>query len=421
MKKRIVCLCLVLCLALGYAPPSRASGGTLEADGWPESETALQDAPELTDLLPAAVRPVTGESPLVGLAGPNVTAPAAILIERETGLVLYEKEADTRRLPASVTKVMTLLLVMEALDRGSMRLDEKVSISRNAHNMGGSQVFLGEGEQYTAEELVKSVVIASGNDAAVALAEHMAGSEETFVGRMNQRAAELGMNNTFFRDCTGLSDGDHMTTARDIAIMSRELLSHPLIKNYSTIWMDSLREGTFILNNTNKLIRFYPGATGLKTGSTSQALFCLSGSAQRDGMELIAVILGASSSADRFDDARALLDFGFANYALAPAVTPEVTLTPVKVLLGKVSQVPVKADGQPQVLTEKGAAAGLTRAVTLAEDVAAPVEAGQKLGELTVKSGDRVLAVLPLVAAEPVAKMGLWDIYGHMMKRFFMA
>jgi D-alanyl-D-alanine carboxypeptidase (penicillin-binding protein 5/6) len=238
---------------------------------------------------------------------------------------------------------------------------------------------------------------------------------------MNQRAAELGMNNTFFRDCSGLSDTDHMTTARDIAVMARALLGYPLIKNYSTIWMDSLRGGTFILNNTNKLIRFYPGATGLKTGSTSRALFCLAGSAERDGMELIAVILGAPSSADRFDDARALLDFGFANYALAPAVTPEVTLSPVKVILGKESEVRVKADGQTQVLVEKGSAAGLVREAALAGDVAAPVEAGQKLGELTVKSGDQVLLTLPLVAAGSVEKMGLWDIYGGVLKRFFMS
>ncbi len=357
-------------------------------------------------------------SALAAPAAPGITAPSAILMEKETGQVLFEKAPDTARLPASVTKVMTMLLVMEAIDRGSLRLDEKVSISRTAHNMGGSQVYLAEGEQYTVEELLKAVVIASGNDAAVALAEHMAGSEETFVGRMNDKAVELGMTNTFFRDCTGLSDEGHVTTARDIALMSRALLKHEDIKKYSTIWMDTLRNGAFGLNNTNKLIRFYPGATGLKTGSTSKARFCLSGTAERGGMELIAVILGADSSDNRFADARTLLDFGFANYTVAPVMPDEVFQT-IPVLLGKQAEVLPELQSKQHVLVEKNAANTLTKEVTLAEDVQAPVEKGQMLGELVVKSGDKELTRVPIVAAEAVARVGTMDIFGRMAKRFF--
>ncbi len=357
---------------------------------------------------------------LAAPAAPAISAPSAILVEKETGQVLFDKDADIPRLPASVTKVMTLLLVMEALDRGNLHLDEKVSISRTAHGMGGSQVFLAEGEQYTVEELLKAVVIASGNDAAVALAEHMAGSEETFVGRMNDKAVELGMTNTHFRDCTGLSDEGHATSARDIAHMSRALLQYPLIKKYSTIWMDSLRGGTFGLNNTNKLVRFYPGATGLKTGSTSKARFCLSGSAERGGMELVAVILGADTSDHRFEDARTLLDFGFANYTIA-AVFPDDVLKPVPVLLGKSAEVQPQMKSNEHVLVEKNAVNSLVKEVTLSEDVTAPVEAGQKLGELVVKQGDQVLSTVDIVAAEAVPKLTTMDIFGRLARRFFVS
>ena len=351
---------------------------------------------------------------------PDILAPAAVLMEKETGQILFEKDADTPRLPASVTKVMTLLLAMEAIERGSLRLDEKVTISLNAQNMGGSQVYMAEGEQYTVEEILKSVVIASGNDAAVALAEHMAGSEETFVGRMNEKASELGMNNTFFRDCTGLADEGHATSARDIAIMSRALLGYPQIKKYTTVWMDTLRGGTFGLNNTNKLIRFYPGASGLKTGSTSKAGFCLSGSAEREGMELIAVILGADSSASRFEEARALLDFGFANFSVLE-VTPDEALTPVPVLLGKKPEVLLALQGQVRVLVEKNAQNTLTKEVVLSENVQAPVMQGQKIGELTVKSGHDILTNVDIVAVEDVGKLSAMDIFGQMIKMFFLS
>ncbi len=345
---------------------------------------------------------------------PSVDVPAAILIEKQTGTVLFEKDADVRRLPASVTKVMTLLLVMEAIDRGELKTTDVVTISKNAQSMGGSQVFLAEGETYTVHELLEAACMASGNDASVALAEHLAGTEETFVARMNERAAELNMVNTHFRDCTGLSEEDHYTSARDIALMSRELLKHEGIKKYTTQWMSSLRNGTFGLNNTNRLIRFYSGATGLKTGSTSTAKFCLSASAQREGMELIAVILGASSSDIRFDTARSLLDFGFANYGVK-AVFPEEVLLPVPVILGKAAEVQPVVLENTNVLVEKSKMAGIERQVDLAPNVEAPVEKGQKLGELTVRAGDEVLARMPIVAGDAVERLGFFDVVGKML------
>lgn len=361
-----------------------------------------------------------GGSALAAPAAPGVSAPSAILMEKETGNILFEKDADTPRPPASVTKIMTVLLVMEAIDKGTLRLDETVTISRNAQDMGGSQVYLAEGEQYTVHELLKAVVVASGNDAAVALAEHMSGSEETFVGRMNEKAAELGMTNTFFRDCTGLYTEGHYTTARDIAVMSRALLRYPGIRDYTTIWMDTLRGGTFGLNNTNRLIRYYPGATGLKTGSTSIAKYCLSGTAERDGMELIAVILAADTSDNRFNDARALLDFGFANYTLIAAYPDEVP-RPVPVILGKTSAVQPQITGDTRVLVEKAQLSQITRQLVMVEDVHAPVEEGQKLGELILTCGDEVLANVPIVAAEAVERLSLFDIFRRIAAEFFVS
>ncbi|MDR2670826.1 MAG: D-alanyl-D-alanine carboxypeptidase [Oscillospiraceae bacterium] len=349
---------------------------------------------------------------------PSVSAPAALLMEKETGQILFAKEPDTPRAPASVTKVMTLLLAMEALERGALRPDEFVTVSRTAQSMDGSRVFLAEGERYTVDDLLKSIVIASGNDAAVALAEHMAGSEEVFVARMNERAAQLGMTGTVFLDCTGLTGGGHVSTARDIAIMSRALLAHPRIRSYTTVWMDSLRDGSFVLNNTNRLIRTYPGATGLKTGSTSLARFCLSATAERNGMELIAVVLGADTSAQRFEDARTLLDFGFAHYALAAAFPDEVLL-PVPVLLGQQAEVQPRLLSDARVLVEKAQMDALRRDVELAGDVRAPVQAGQKLGVLRVCLGDRTLTTVDIVAAESVARLTWFDIVVQMGRAIY--
>ena len=305
----------------------------------------------------------------------ELAAPSSILMERTTGEVLYEDNADERLRPASVTKVMTLLLVMEALEDGRIGWDDMVTTSAAAAGKGGSQIYLEENEQLPLEEILKSVVVSSANDCACALAEHVAGSEAAFVQRMNERAQELGMVNTHFVNCTGLDDGadagEHLTTARDIAIMSRELLGHEKIKEYTTIWMDTVRGGQFGLSNTNKLVRFYDGTTGLKTGYTSSAGYCLSASAERGGMELIAVVMHCKTSPDRFESAKALLNYGFANYAIVDPME-NVTLEAVPVVLGTRDVVQVEASGAGTVLLDKALAGSVTCTAELDESVQAP-------------------------------------------------
>ena len=344
----------------------------------------------------------------VAQAAVEVQAPSAILIDAATGTVLFEKNADERREPASVTKVMTLLLVMEALDAGRIGWDDQVTASAAAAGKGGSQIYLEEGERLSMDEMLKSVVVSSANDCATALAEHVAGSETAFVALMNARAAELGMTRTHFVNCTGLDDEpearEHLTTARDVAIMSRELLKHEAIRRYTTIWMDTVRDGAFGLSNTNKLVRFYQGTTGLKTGYTSRAGHCLAASAERDGLELIAVVLGGDSSTHRFADAKAMLNWGFANFALVdPCAGFEPTAVPVR--LGTAETVtPLPQAGEP-LLVEKAMAAAVTREVELAESVEAPVAEGQVLGVLRVRSGGALLAELPLTAREEIPRL----------------
>ena len=361
--------------------------------------------------------------PAVRAEGLDVPAPSAILMDAATGTVLYEKNADEKLPPASVTKIMTLLLVMEALDSGRIGWDDMVTASEAAAAKGGSQVYLEVGEQMSMDEMLKSVVVSSANDCATALAEHVAGSEAAFVEKMNTRAAELGMENTHFVNCTGLDDGEnaseHLTTARDIAIMSRELLTHEEIKKYTTIWMDTVRNGQFGLSNTNKLVRFYEGTTGLKTGYTSTAGHCLSASAQRDGMELIAVVLHCESSTDRFRSAKALLDYGFANYALADT-QPEEPLQPVRVILGEESTLTPVLQQTAPILIEKGELAGITKTVTLCQEVEAPVEAGQQLGTLTLSTSTRTLAEIPIIAPQAVEKLTLWELAARLLKRACM-
>ncbi|MGN8896215.1 D-alanyl-D-alanine carboxypeptidase family protein [Flavonifractor sp. HCP28S3_F3] len=354
-------------------------------------------------------------------AGPAVDAGAAVLMEKETGTVLYEQSAHDKMEPASVTKIMTLLLVMEAIDNGSLSTDDMVTVSAYAASMGGSQVYLKEGEQMTVHDLLKAVAVASGNDASVALAEHLAGSEEAFVERMNQRAAELGMKDTCFVNCTGLPAAGHLTSAYDIALMSRELiLNHPSIREYTTIWMDSLRNGQFQLANTNKLIRFYEGATGLKTGSTDSAGFCLSATAERDGMELIAVVLHCSSSDARSAAASSLLNYGFANYTLMD-VYPSQALPPVDVLLGESETVQPVLSTSSRILVEKSMVNQVTTQLELCQDVEAPVEAGQKLGEMTVWVGDQQLQAIPIVADSAVERLTVPGIFARLLKTLFMA
>lgn len=356
-------------------------------------------------------------------AGPDIPAPSAILIDAATGTILYEKNANERLRPASVTKVMTLLLVMEALDSGKIGWDDMVVTSDTAAAKGGSQVYLEPGEQMSMDEMLKSVVVSSANDCATALAEHVSGSETAFVELMNRRAQELGLTDTHFVNCTGLDDAEeaqeHLTTAHDIAVISRELLKHEAIKKYTTIWMDTVRGGKFGLANTNKLVRFYDGTTGLKTGYTSAAGHCLSASAERDGIELIAVVLHCKSSADRFESAKALLNYGFANYALVSAEAPEA-LPAVRVRLGKTAQLqPVLQESSP-ILIEKGMQSSVTKAVTLAEEVTAPVAAGQELGKLRISAGSQVLAEIPIIAPEAVEKLSWWDLTVRLLKNICM-
>lgn len=354
-----------------------------------------------------------------GAAEPDVSAPSAILMEEATGEILYEKNAHERLAPASVTKIMTLLLVMEALESGRIGWDDTVTASAAAAAKGGSQIYLEENEQLPLEEMLKSVVVSSANDCATALAEHIAGSESAFVQMMNERAAELGMTDTHFVNCTGLDDepdaAEHLTTAYDIALMSRELLKHEEIKKYTTIWMDTVRNGEFGLSNTNKLVRFYDGTTGLKTGYTSAAGHCLSASAKRGGMELIAVVLHCDSSPHRFESAKALLNYGFANYALITP-QPDEAIGAVPVRLGTQERVTPVLQTDAPVLVDKALAAGVQSTVQLAERVTAPVEQGQTLGMLTVASNGQTLAEIPLVAPEAIPALTWWDVFLQMLK-----
>lgn len=345
--------------------------------------------------------------------------PNAILMELETGIVLYEKDADTQRAPASVTKVMTMLLIMEAIDTGKITMDEMVTASAYASSMGGSQVYLKEGEQMTVEDMLKSITVASANDACVAMAEHIAGSEEAFVLMMNQRAAELGMANTNFENTNGLDDTttSHYTTARDIAIMSRELLSHEKILQFSSIWMDSIRNGEFGLTNTNRLIRFYKGANGLKTGSTSKAGFCISATAERDGMTLICVIMGAPTRDVRNEAAKKALDYGFSNYALYRAEGEEIIDFPV---LRGTSDVCRLAYDDFVYLGAKGSIGDIEVTTDLPESVTAPLKSGEKVGTLVYSLGGEIIGEVDIKAAEDVKEISYFGMLGKLIKKFLL-
>lgn len=345
----------------------------------------------------------------------DVAAPYAVLMEKTSGTVIYEKGAHEHCSPASVTKVMTMLLVTEAIESGALSRDDTVTASASAASMGGSQIWLEEGERMTVSEMLKCVAVVSANDCAVALAEKLCGTEDAFVRRMNERAAELGMRDTHFTNCTGLFDDDtHYTSAYDIALMSRELIRHESIKEYTTVWMDSIRDGAFGLSNTNKLIYYYDGATGLKTGFTSKAMYCLSGTAERDGVEYIAVVLHADTSADRFESVKTLLNYAFANYDIV-SLRPQEALPPVRVTMGREESVQPVYDGAETLLEERGVISGLTFETELCESVPAPVAAGQRLGVLTARSGDEVLARIDIVSPEAVERSSFGDVYWRMI------
>ena len=364
---------------------------------------------------------ICGVFPLtVQATAPEVKAKSALLMDTATGTVLYDSNAHDALAPASVTKVMTMLLIMEAIDEGRIHWDDTVTASEEAAAKGGSQIYLKVGETMSVADMVKSIAVSSANDCACAMAEHIAGSESAFVDMMNLRAQQLGMEDTHFVNCTGLDDdpeaAKHLTSAHDIAVMSRELLkNHPDIKKYTTIWMDTVRGGTFGLSNTNKLVRFYPGATGLKTGFTSGAGYCLSASAERDGMELIAVVMGSETSKDRFAACKSLLDYGFANYAL---VEPELNETmQVPVTMGKADLVTAVPAQSATLLVDKSQRNAVNVKYALEESVSAPVSKGQRLGTLTVTVGEQVLSEIPLVAENTVEKL----TWGDLVLQFFKA
>ena len=336
----------------------------------------------------------------------DVPCRAAVLIDLSSGTVLYEKEPDTPMPIASITKVMTLLLTFEAIDAGKVSLQDTVPVSDHAYNMGGSQIWLEPGETFTLDEMIKAICVSSANDAAVAVAEFIGGSEPAFAELMNQKAAELGMVNTTFKNACGLDEAGHLSTARDVAIMSREmLLKHPQITDYTTIWMDTLRGGATQLLNTNKLLKRYQGVTGLKTGTTSGAGVCISASASRDGLDLLAVVLGASSSGERFDAATALLDYGFANFENAAAPAPQNAPASLPVTGGARDSVQLEYEAPEKLLVQKGEGASLTAVLDLPETLAAPLAAGQQVGTVTVYSGETALGSWPVTAAQEVAPM----------------
>ena len=350
----------------------------------------------------------------------EIKAKSAVLMDVSTGKVLMKHNENMKVYPASVTKIMPLLLITEAIDEGRIALSDVVTVSANAASKGGSQIWLKEGEQMTVDDLLKATAVYSANDACTALGEYLAGSDEAFVQMMNERAKELGMNNTHFENCTGLDDTteSHLTTALDVALMSCELLRHELITNYTTIWMDSLRDGQTELVNTNKLVRFYEGTTGLKTGTTSKAGCCVSASALREGTHLVAVVMGSENSTDRFETAKAMLNRGFANYS---TVTPKIdtSLIPdVGVINGVVEKITPKIPTPDAVLIEKGREADITQTIDLAVDVAAPVEQGQVLGTVTFRLGDELLGKYNLTAPDRIEPLTVKIIFMRIISVF---
>lgn len=412
---------LLLCAAIILPVPSGVFAS--EADGTADTaqdDEALHAYADETDSMPADMIAEDAAQPAAQQFTLELDTPSYILMEAETGRVLAEKNADQPLPPASVTKIMTLLLVMEAIDSGLIKLTDMVPVSDEAAGKGGSQIYLEVGEEMTVDEMLKSVVVASANDASVALAELVAGSEQAFVDRMNKRAQELGMVNTNFENCTGLDDTvtNHVTSARDIAIMSRELLKHKKILDYTTIWMDTVRGGSFGLTNTNRLIRFYNGANGLKTGSTSKAKFCISATAKRDNMQLIAVIMAAPSRDSRNESAKKLLDYGFANYAYL--TREQGSAGNIRVLGGISSECNTSFDTFGTVV-EKSKGTKLEAKIELPESIPAPVKAGDIIGRIEYSLNGEVLGEVPIRAAESVDKISFFGVLGRLAAKFFLS
>ena len=351
----------------------------------------------------------------------GLSCKAALLMDSATGTVLYENNSHEKMPMASVTKIMTMLIAMENIDSGKMSYNDTVTGSAYAKSMGGSTIFLDEGEQLSVNDILKGIAVASGNDAAVAMAEHIAGSAPAFVEMMNKRAAELGMKDTHFVNCNGLDADGHYSSAYDIALMSRELLKHPGIHKFTTIWLDSLRDGKFTLSNTNKLVRFYDGCTGLKTGSTSKAGFCISATAKRNNMHLIAVIMAAPTSKQRQADASALLNYGFSTYSVTDAVTKGEKIKDVSVNKGTAAKCPVVCADNVSTLSKKGEKVEIKKIVKLKKNVTAPVSKGEKAGELICMNGKKEVGRTELLYDGDVKKMTVFYAYGLIVDKWLGA
>lgn len=392
IKQLMSAVSLALCGILLWAP--FATAATYMYD---KTDTLTSPVSENDKQWLPTVAAVTGNALSIG-------GKSAVLLEQQSGKILFEKASHEKLPIASVTKIMTLLLTMEALDGGLIKYDDKVTCSATAASMGGSQIWLEQGETMTVDELLKAVAVVSANDASAALAEHLCGTIENFVARMNERANELGMQDTKFLDCSGLND-EAYSSAHDVAVMARQLMMHEGVQKYTTIWMDSLRDGKSQLVNTNKLVRHYNGATGLKTGTTQKAGHCLAATAKRGDIAFVAVILGCENTDERFGGARAMLDYGFANFSLFTPTLPPDAQQQVAVTHGKQDTVTVKADNTAPILLKKGQDKQVTSIVELAESIKAPVEQGQILGTWRLQCGEEVLCEIPLRAAQNVGKM----------------
>ena len=351
--------------------------------------------------LPLSVKAVSEES---------ITAPSAILMEASSGKILFEKNAHEQRPCASITKVMTMLLVCEAIDNGKISLDDTVTASAHAASMGGSDIWLEEGETMSVHDLIKATVVASANDAAVALAEHICGSEEAFVQQMNERAKQLGMNETTFKNCNGLDEEGHLTSAYDVAVMSRELMKHEMIFEYTSIWLDTLRDGKTQIVNTNKLLKTYNGITGLKTGTTDDAGCCMSASATRDNLSLVAVVLGCTTGKERFSDASALLDYGFADYSVKELSLPDTFPKVIEVENGMEKNVGIGCEVNANIVLDKNSDTEIKETINLPESITAPITKGQKLGTITYSSGDDTLYSFEIVANSDVEEISFISV-----------
>lgn len=402
--KKVVCLGLCFCFICLAPFCANASEGDISTAISTEYNFDAIATEYYSDEL---ITPFEETIETVGAIGTDleINAKSVVLLEPKTGKILYEKNSHEKLAPASITKIMSLLLIMEAIDAGTLSLDTVISASEHACSMGGSQIWLEPNETMTVNDLLKASFVASANDATVALGEAVAGSEESFVAMMNSRGKELGLLDTNFVNATGLDADGHLTSAYDVAIMSAALIGHQLVKNYSTIWMDSLRNGEIGLVNTNKLVRFYEGATGLKTGTTSQAGSCLAATAERSGMELVAVVMGSSNSTDRFNGARKLLDYGFANWSFLSVIVGDENLTPIPVKGGTALSVDIAANQTKSILVPKGKRDSVSQEVTIETELEAPVKEGQQVGVSRIVLEGEELGVIPITAVNDVKKM----------------